>query len=310
MADRINSIENKLESEGNLTQDEIDRLFGAERPRASNGTAAVDDSSRKRPFSSISGPDFSTPVTARQAPWGTDGRSSQVDSFSAFGNSALAPVPSAIRPDETPSKTAPAIDSEMTDDEDLPEIDEAEFNDVFLAIQPVYPILPSSKEKMQLLLAQCPAPVKTAFVLALQAVGQTTPGDVKQASALLSEWETSNEPRSRAADIVHAQTLVLLTTDADWRALPSLPFLLSRAVALANTMKLWRFTPVEEQTDVDSEDMLAVRIWWSIVLLDRWNAAGTGSPAHIPDKSAVVPAGLENIVGEICFHYIRKFCFF
>ncbi|GJN82197.1 glucose-responsive transcription factor [Purpureocillium lilacinum] len=34
LADRIHSIENKLESEGNLSQDDIDKLFASERPRS------------------------------------------------------------------------------------------------------------------------------------------------------------------------------------------------------------------------------------------------------------------------------------
>lgn len=230
---------------------------------------------------------------------------SQLEGVSGFGNVSLAPAPTPIKADETPSKAPAVVDAEMTDDEDAPEIDDGEYNDVMLAVQPVYPILPTTREKMQAMLAQCPSQLRTAFTLAMQAVGQTTPGDVKQANALLSEWEASTEPRSRAADLVHAQTLVLLITDADWRASSTLPFLLARAVALANCMKLYRFTSVDENADPDSEDMLSLRIWWSIVVLDRWHAAGTGSPSHVPDSSAVVPAGLESVVGEVAFHYIR-----
>lgn len=194
----------------------------------------------------------------------------------------------------------------MIDAEAVPDIDEDILNEVLSTVSPMYPILPNSKERIQSLLAQCPEPVTMAFVLALQAVGQSGGSDVKQASMLLHDWESSDAPRTRAADIVHAQTLLLLIVDADWRTASTLPFLLSRAVALANTMKLWRFNPVEEIQASDSEDMLALRIWWSLVLMDRWYAAGTGKPAQIPDSSVVIPPGLENAVGEICFNFIRK----
>lgn len=173
-------------------------------------------------------------------------------------------------------------------------------------VQAVFPILPSSKARIQSLLSQCPSPLRTAFASALIAVGQSA-GDGKFANSLLNEWENIDAPHSRAADIVHALTLLLLIIDADWRHSPTLPFLLARAVAVANAMKLWKFTPIELASEPDSDDQLCVRIWWSLVLMDRWHSAGTGKPAYIPDSSVVAPAGLENTLGEVCFYLIRKF---
>lgn len=169
----------------------------------------------------------------------------------------------------------------------------------------MYPILPSNKGRLQELLAQCPSSVRTAFANALPAVTISS-GDVKVASSLLNEWESSEAPHSLAANIVHAQTLLLLIIEADWRSSSTLPFLLARAVALANSMKLWRYTPMESASEPDSDDQLCVRIWWSLILMDRWHAAGTGKPAQIPDSSVVAPPGLENILGEVCFYLVRK----
>ncbi len=149
--------------------------------------------------------------------------------------------------------------------------------------------------------------MRSAFVAALSAVGQSSSGDVQHASNLLHEWESSDAPRSRAAEIVHAQSLLLLIIDADWRSGTTLPFLLARAVALANTMKLWKSSGVDATLDADSDESLCVRIWWSLVLMDRWYAAGTGKPSQIPDHSVVAPAGLENTVGETCFYFIRTY---
>lgn len=136
LADRIHSIENKLESEGNLSQDDIDKLFATDRSRHSNG---LEDTTRKRPFSSISTGDFTTPNTVRQAPWGSEPRSIQPASASGdtfgqdYGNSSLAPQPSPIKPDETPSKqpSAPA-DIPMVDGEDIPAVDEQSFHEYVL----------------------------------------------------------------------------------------------------------------------------------------------------------------------------------
>ncbi|KAL3956269.1 hypothetical protein ACCO45_009115 [Purpureocillium lilacinum] len=313
LADRIHSIENKLESEGNLSQDDIDKLFASERPRSHSQVGSGEDTSRKRPFSSISVGDFSTPVVTRQAPWGSESRPLQPASATSDGfannyasNNGLAPQPEPIKADDgTPSKPPVAsMDASMADADELPSIDEGAMDDYLATVQPLYPILPNSTARMQSLLVQCPPTLRAAFSIALLCVGRGMTGDVKQADDLLRELEGSDEPRTRASEIVHAQTLLLLAIDADWRASSTLPFLLGRAVALANTMNLWKSFPVES-TDPDSEDQLCVKIWWTLVLMDRWYAAGTGRPALIPDNSVVARAGLQATVGEVSFHFIR-----
>ncbi|ATY65054.1 Fungal transcriptional regulatory [Cordyceps militaris] len=307
LADRINSIESKLESDGGMPQDEIDKLFSAERQRGTNGTATVDDANRKRPYSSISN-DFSTSAPNRQAPWGSEPRSippepAQSDTY--YHNASLAPQPSALN--DTPSKPVAEDvgDITMEDGEHVPNIDEGVLNDFLNSVQPLYPILATTKTRQQALLAHCPLTVRTAFEIALLAVGQSTAGDVQQASALLHDWESSEVPRTRATDIVHAQTLLLLIIDADWRSVSTLPFLLSRAVGLANSMKLWKLPAVDPAGETDSDDALSTRIWWSLIGMDRWYAAGTGKPAQIPDNSVVAPPGLDAILGDTCFYFTR-----
>lgn len=126
------------------------------------------------------------------------------------------------------------------------------------------------------------------------------------ANALLSDWENSDAPRSQTINIVHAQALLLLIIDAEWRGSPTLPALLARAIALANTMSLWRPAAIQPGSDPDSDENLCIRIWWSLVLMDRWHAVGTGKPVQIPDGSVVVSSGLEAVIGEPCYHLIRK----
>lgn len=139
------------------------------------------------------------------------------------------------------------------------------------------------------------------------AIAQPAGGNAKLASSLLNDWENSDNPRTPAANIVHAQALILLVIDADMRGSATLPFLLARAVTLANSMKLWKMADMAAAAEPDSDMQLCVRIWWSLVLLDRWHAAGTGKPTLIPDSSVVIPAGLDAIVGESRYYLIREF---
>ncbi|RGP80903.1 n-terminal binuclear zn cluster-containing dna-containing [Fusarium longipes] len=303
LADRIHSIENKLESDGGLSQDDIDRLFVTDRPRQSQG----EDSSRKRPFSSISTNEFATP--SRQTPWGSEHRiqasPGTSEAYTSYDNSSLAPQPTALKPDNAPSKPPVApMDVSMPDAHEGVDIDEGMLHSYLSNFQPVYPILPSTKDRMQALLAQCPVSLQTAFANALSAVVGSG-GDTKLANWLLFEWESDESAATRPANIVHGQSLLLLIIDADLRSLPTLPFLLSRAVGLANSMRLWRYTPMESIVESDSEDALSVQIWWSLILMDRWFATGTAKLSLIPDRSVVAPPGLENILGEVCFYLVR-----
>lgn len=148
--------------------------------------------------------------------------------------------------------------------------------------------------------------MRTAFANALLAVAQSSSGNVKLANFLLSSWESGDAPPSQATNIVHAQALLLLLIDADWRGSSTLPALLGRAVSLASTMKLWRYAAPQPGSDPDSDDNLGMRIWWSLVLMDRWHAVGTGSPVMIPDTSVVMPPGLDSVLGETCARLLRK----
>lgn len=180
-----------------------------------------------------------------------------------------------------------------------------DFGSYLTTFQSTYPILPGTLARVHALQSHCPPSLKAAFSMALTLVGSDSSEAAEQASALLIEVEASDGPRNRMADIVHAQTLLLLMIDAEWRASATFTYLLGRAVALANNMKLWRATVVES-TEPDSDDQLSTRIWWSLILLDRWHAAGTGKPVQIPDSSVVAGPGLPALLGDTCFHLTRE----
>nr|XP_036586140.1 C6 finger domain-containing protein [Colletotrichum truncatum]KAF6796547.1 C6 finger domain-containing protein [Colletotrichum truncatum] len=187
-------------------------------------------------------------------------------------------------------------------------------------IQPYLPFLPNSKALIQDYLAQCPGLLREAFVEALAGTMHSfpsfqsgNPGDVRLAHTLLVEWEASDSTsRTPAANIVFLQTLLLMIVEADNRPLGSIgapkESLLGRAVAGANALKLYqaRLEPSEMELGSDTDNLIRVRIWWSLVLLDRWNAVGFAVPSLIRDESVVVPPGLKLAVGEVQFLLIRS----
>lgn len=90
-----------------------------------------EDTSRKRPFSSISSTDISTPVPQRQVAWGTEPRPLQPittpsDRYqpSPFATNGLAPQPMAlpIKNDMQPRPPIASMDGPVAD---MPDIDQA-----------------------------------------------------------------------------------------------------------------------------------------------------------------------------------------
>jgi hypothetical protein len=134
---------------------------------------------------------------------------------------------------------------------------------------------------------------------------------------MIAEWETDTSPRSPTVNLVHLQTLILLAISTDNYGPASLKgehgaapkvTALGRAVGLAYSMRL-HTCQVDSNIDIgldpDSDDNVAARAWWSLVLLDRWNAISTASPLLIPNDSVVILPGLLSLLGEDAYQLIR-----
>ncbi|KAI8278766.1 putative transcriptional regulatory protein [Colletotrichum sp. SAR11_57] len=214
-----------------------------------------EDPSRKRPFSSISSADLSTPAPTRQTAWGAEHRPLQPmatpsDKYqsSPFSTNGLAPQPLPIKNDMQPRPPVAPMDGPVADlpDIDQPrDVDDAVFDGYINIIHPYLPILPSSRALIQDYLAQCPGLLREAFVEALSGTMHSyptfqsgNPGDVRLAHTLLVEWEAGDSAsRSPAANIVFLQTLLLMIIEADNRQLGSIgasKFLGRASVMIAN----------------------------------------------------------------------------
>ncbi|KAF4780818.1 hypothetical protein HER10_EVM0002944 [Colletotrichum scovillei] len=331
LADRINSIEGKLEIQSESLPPESMVNWTSAAAMLNSMSGPGEDTSRKRPFSSISSTDISTPVPQRQVAWGTEPRPLQPittpsDRYqpSPFATNGLAPQPMAlpIKNDMQPRPPIASMDGPVADMPDIDQardVDEEVFNGYLTMIHPYFPFLPSSRVLIQEYLAQCPGLLREAFVEALSGTIHSfpsfqsgTPGDVRLAHTLLVEWEASDSTsRTAVANLVFLQTLLLMIIEADIRPLGSIgapkESLLGRAVASANTLKLYQAKAdlSEAEAGPDNESQLRVRIWWSLVLLDRWNAVGAAVPSLIRDESVVLAPGLKAVIGEVPYLLIR-----
>jgi hypothetical protein len=193
------------------------------------------------------------------------------------------------------------------------------------AIHQTFPILASNSFRVQALIAPCPVHLREAFLEAFYAalkhtreLPPGTSGDTRTANKLLTEWEADNNTRSYNTDLVHLQTLLLMAIETDSHgpaAIRGHPAgllkgaFIGRALALSYSMGLHTaaIDANPEELDGDMQDMVALRAWWSLVMLDRWHAIGAGIPAQIPPNTAVILAGHKLIMGEGPYALMREY---
>lgn len=186
----------------------------------------------------------------------------------------------------------------------------------------VLPFLPGSKEFLDVQLAQCSSTLQNAFVgaflptMASFSTAPTPQGSVAAASRLLADYECESGKRSQAHDLVHLQCLILMIINIDNfgpvsltgdHEGPAKATLIGRAAGLAYSMAL----PHEAMTiinvdDGETEQYVRVRAWWTLVILDRWNAISTATPLVISGDAVVLPHNLKPILGEANYRFTCK----
>ncbi|KAL8393671.1 hypothetical protein RB595_003418 [Gaeumannomyces hyphopodioides] len=257
---------------------------------------------------------------------------------------APAPAPALVLEPQTPSRPppihaeapAPAVVDTPASIDAIPnvtcrDIDDNVFHGYLTIVHPTLPLLASVKAVVQSSLGQCPPVLQNAFHEALVSTMHSfhampagvAAGDAKAANRLLSEWESSGGSQgSSMADLVHLQSLLLLAIEADnhgpaalrgQHGSPSKTSFLGRAVAVAYAMGLRAAQVMEDgwpepDSDPESEDKVALRAWWSLVALDRFNAVGTAQGLLVPQGSIHVGPGLRNLLGEAGYQFV-KLCF-
>ena len=179
------------------------------------------------------------------------------------------------------------------------------------------------------MLSQCPPVLQEAFYHALfamlnpmlpESAGRESCNSVTS-HGLLNEWDS--QPHTVSSPIAHLvclQTLIMLIIEADYggisavkgqRGGPKKRSLLGEAVGCAYEMEM-HFAPPPDvnpnmDLDPDSEKNIALRAWWTLVALDRWNAVGTVTPSAISWDVVVTP-GLKNIMSDVVYNFTSEFC--
>lgn len=188
----------------------------------------------------------------------------------------------------------------------------------YKTIQPTFPLLPSSKSNFAARLANCPTILKDAVLEALYAAVRSVSSSItdgtsaRRAASLVSTCQFDGATTKSFSDnLVLLEALILMSIEAgshgpsSTRSIGSQSVWLGAAVGLAFSLKLHLFH-ASDTDDEDSNDNLARRIWWSLVILDRFHASGTSSPLMIPDTCAVLLVDDMKILGEQTYHLARK----
>lgn len=131
---------------------------------------------------------------------------------------------------------------------------------------------------------------------------------------LAAQFENSAS-RPLSTNLVYLQAMILLTIEAEnttaasrGNSGSSRSMWLGAAVGLAYSMKLHIHKQSDKlsENDPDSEEKLARRVWWSLVIMDRWHASSTASPVLVPDSSVVLYPEDQVLLGDAIYSLASK----
>ena len=171
-------------------------------------------------------------------------------------------------------------------------------------------------------LSACPSHLKDAFYDSLHAAVESSiptsqssgQYSFKKATQLVVSMQVdSSASRSASINLVYLQTLLFLTISTINNSLrgqggSSRSIWLSAAISSAYEMKLHKrnFQQQPLADDLDSDENLLRKVWWSIVILDRWHSSSISTPSQIPDESLVLHPEDQFLLGDATYHLARK----
>ncbi|KAF4631153.1 hypothetical protein G7Y89_g6986 [Cudoniella acicularis] len=243
-----------------------------------------------------------------------------------YSPNGLQPTPQWRKPPEVPRPQSSSFEGMLPNDQSqldhTPGWDDALIEGYINTIHPTYPILHESKSKLKIMVSDCSAPLKEAFYEALYSAVRSFPSpndqgpgqqSIKKASQLIITSQFDNaSAHSFTVNLVYLQTMMLLVIATEnlacrGQAGLSSSVWLGSAVGLAYSLKLHlhkQNNVVTTGDDLDTEK-LSRRLWWSLVIMDRWHASSSSSPLMIPDGSVVVYPDDQTLLGESLYHLAR-----
>jgi hypothetical protein len=212
----------------------------------------------------------------------------------------------------------------------LVEWDEEVVDEYYRTIHQTFPLLPHSKHRLRMRLAECPLTLREAFLTVLECTMRTFPTFsstlrpqhtyapmMKRAAELLAGYPFENPAtHNSGTNLVYLQTLLLMALESDnhgpatvrGQAGPSRAEWLGRAAGVAGQLEINLVRPRERyatEGDPDSEERLARRVWWVLFILDRWHASSTSDLLKLPENSVVLLPEDQILLGESTYHLAR-----
>lgn len=186
----------------------------------------------------------------------------------------------------------------------------------------VLPFLPSSKNILDGHLAECSPTLQSSFIEALNSAIGSFPGvtnvqgSLLRAYRLLTDFDLEGGSHGLASQLIRLQCLILMIINVEnygpvslmgEHEGPAKVELLARAAGFAYFMGIpdeaMSMAPV---ANTESEECLRVRAWWTLIILDRWNAISSATRLVISGDAVVLPHNLKSVFGEANYRFTRE----
>lgn len=196
-----------------------------------------------------------------------------------------------------------------------------ELSRYYRVIHATHPLLPDSKAELHLHLAKASAPIREAFLAALQTLvkpvssasasdSQNAEFNSKAAELLMALQFEGASHRSLFDNLVYVQAMLLmvLTTDMNVSASSQPPVWYSLAFSMSTFLALRKRQPYKHNTnpEINELEKLARRAWLLLMTLDRWHAASSMNPLLIAENGMTLVPQDNALLGDVGFHFARK----
>lgn len=184
-------------------------------------------------------------------------------------------------------------------------------------IHPLFPLLPSTKERLQFDVERVPAGLLEAFFLALKvAVTACTSAHIEPLYTIANQHlrnQQAEDPKTRTplSNVVYLQALILMiiATENSGPSFLQNNHWFGLAITTATNMKLhlhWAQETGDHKNDPDSIAKLGRRAWLILFILDSWHAPGTFGPLLVPGIGAKLGDSNLALLGAPAYHMFRK----
>ena len=193
----------------------------------------------------------------------------------------------------------------------------------YQSVHKTLPLIAHSTEALHYHLSSVSAPVREAFLEAVYTVvhqsSQTpyTEAQFVQISQkvheLLTKSQISDSGSGPFYQLVRFQTAILMVMAIDvCGPIKTLGFQRGMFFGIANGIAHDLNLHINPITDynqgmTDSVDVVNRRAWWSLIVLDRWYAAGMAKPYQIADDLSKLTAEDPKMLGKPFYHLARKY---